>query len=100
MLAGIEGSEVLINIDEQGQAHTIGLDFDLLADAKLVLTDELIREMLRQKKDAGVAIDNLDETAFDAIETDEADGTDAAQSTGDTDAATSTGGADAAKLKE
>ena len=74
-LAGVEGSEVLINIEEQGQTHTIGLEFDLLSDAKLVLTDELIKEMLRQKKEAGVEIDNLDETAFDAIETDDAGAT-------------------------
>lgn len=77
-LAGVEGTEVLINIEDQGQTHTIGLEFDLLADAKLVLTDELIREMLRQKKEAGVEIDNLDETAFDAIETDD-DGAPAAE---------------------
>ncbi|TJZ86618.1 ribosome maturation factor RimP [Paracoccus hibiscisoli] len=74
-LAGVEGSEVLINIEDQGQTHTIGLEFDLLSDAKLVLTDELIKEMLRQKKEAGVEIDNLDETAFDAIETDDAGAT-------------------------
>ncbi len=60
-LAGVEGDEVLINIDE----GTIGLRFDWLGDAKLVLTDELIREMLRQRKDAGV----LNEAKFDEIET-------------------------------
>jgi len=69
VLAGIEGDEVLLNIEEAGAEHTIGLNFDWLSDAKLVLTDELIAEMLRQKKDAGVQIDNLDETAFDEIET-------------------------------
>ncbi|CAM3383961.1 ribosome maturation factor RimP [Paracoccus nototheniae] len=79
LLAGVEGTEVLINIEEQGQTHTIGLEFDLLSDAKLVLTDELIKEMLRQKKEAGVEIDNLDETAFDEIETDDTDGADAVQ---------------------
>lgn len=62
VLAGIDGEEVLINIDE----GTVGLRFDWLADAKLVLTDELIREMLRQRKAAGV----IDEDAFDAIEED------------------------------
>ena len=61
-LAGVEGEEVLINIEE----GTIGLQFDWLSDAKLVLTDELIKEMLRQRKDAGV----LNEDAFDEIETD------------------------------
>jgi ribosome maturation factor RimP len=78
VLAGVEGTEVLINIEDKGQTHTIGLDFDLLSDAKLVLTDELIKEMLRQKKEAGVEIDNLDETAFDEIETDD-DGASAVQ---------------------
>lgn len=68
-LAGVEGDEVLINIEE----GTIGLNFDWLADAKLVLTDELIREMLRQKKDAGIEIDNLDEAHFDEIETEGGD---------------------------
>lgn len=69
VLAGVEGDEVLLNLDEQGQVQTIGLQFDWLSDAKLVLTDELIREMLRQKKDAGIEIGNLDESAFDAVET-------------------------------
>ena len=73
-LAGVEGDEVLINIEE----GTIGLNFDWLSDAKLVLTDELIKEMLRQKKEAGVEIDNLDESAFDAIETDDNEGADRA----------------------
>ena len=69
VLAGTEGDEVLLNIEEAGETHTIGLNFDWLSDAKLVLTDELIAEMLRQKKDAGVQIENLDESAFDEIET-------------------------------
>ncbi|WP_209021216.1 ribosome maturation factor RimP [Paracoccus ravus] len=68
-LAGVEGDEVLLNIEEAGETHTIGLNFDWLSDAKLVLTDELIAEMLRQKKDAGVQIEHLDETDFDEIET-------------------------------
>lgn len=61
VLAGIEGTEVLINVEE----GTIGLEFDWLADAKLVLTDELIKEMLRQRKAAGT----IDEGQFDEIET-------------------------------
>ncbi|WP_324752928.1 ribosome maturation factor RimP [Roseovarius sp. Pro17] len=64
MLAGVEGTEVLINVEE----GTIGLQFDWLADAKLVLTDELIKEMLRQRKAAGDT--NIDETEFDEIQTD------------------------------
>ena len=58
-LAGVEGDEVLINVAE----GTIGLKFDWLSDAKLVLTDDLIKEMLRQRK----AADALDETQFDEI---------------------------------
>ena len=64
-LAGVEGDDVLINIDSHGETVTIGLHFDWLSDAKLVLTDELITEMLRQRKDAGV----LNEDQFDEIET-------------------------------
>ncbi|MEM7239989.1 MAG: ribosome maturation factor RimP [Pseudomonadota bacterium] len=46
ILSGIEGDEVLIEIDE----GTIGLEFDWLADAKLVLTDDLVAESLRRSK--------------------------------------------------
>ena len=46
---------------------TIGIKFEWLTDAKLILTDELISEMLRQRKASGV----VDETKFDDIETDE-----------------------------
>ena len=59
MLAGVEGDEVLINVAE----GTIGLKFDWLTDAKLVLTDELIREMLRQRKASGA----IDESKFDEV---------------------------------
>ncbi|MEE9453592.1 MAG: ribosome maturation factor RimP [Paracoccaceae bacterium] len=62
-LRGVDGGEVLIEIPE----GTIGLEFDWLIEAKLLLTDELIAEMLKARKDAGV----LDETEFDDIETDE-----------------------------
>ena len=61
-LAGIDGDEVLINVEE----GTIGLKFGWLADAKLILTDDLIAEMLRQKK-AGMI---EDDSAFDDIEED------------------------------
>ncbi len=60
VLAGVEGDDVLINIAE----GTVGLHFDWLSDAKLVLTDDLITEMLRQRKAAGL----VDETKFDTIE--------------------------------
>jgi ribosome maturation factor RimP len=58
-LAGVEGDEVLIEIEE----GVVGLKFDWLSDAKLILTDELITEMLRQKKVAEPA-----DGQFDAIE--------------------------------
>jgi ribosome maturation factor RimP len=63
VVAGVEDGEVLINIEE----GTVGLSFDLLAEAKLVLTDDLIREMLKARKAAAI-----DETKFDDIEADEA----------------------------
>ncbi|WP_158964896.1 ribosome maturation factor RimP [Chachezhania sediminis] len=65
MLAGVEDDEVLINIEE----GTVGLKFDWLSDAKLVLTDDLIKEMLRQRKAAGA----IDETQFDEIVEDDSD---------------------------
>ncbi|GGO36323.1 ribosome maturation factor RimP [Gemmobacter aquaticus] len=69
ILQGTEGDEVLIEIEEGGETLTIGLKFDWLSDAKLLLTDELIAEVLRQRKEAGV----IDETKFDEIEETEGD---------------------------
>ena len=60
-LAGINGSEILINLDE----GTIGLEFNWLAEAKLVFTDDLIKEMLKQRK----IKQNFDDKNFDTIET-------------------------------
>ncbi len=65
VLAGIEGDEVLIEIEEGAEAVTIGLKFDWLSDAKLVLTDDLIREVLRGRKDKG----QIDEAQFDEVQT-------------------------------
>ena len=62
VLAGTEDDEVLLEIEE----GTIGLKFDWLSDAKLVLTDELIADMLRARKAAGI----IDESQYDSIETD------------------------------
>lgn len=71
-LSGVEGDEVLITLDEGKEEVTIGLKFDWLSDAKLILTDELIAEMLRQKKASGVLPDGeVDESQFDAIEDDD-----------------------------
>ncbi|SMX33861.1 ribosome maturation factor RimP [Maliponia aquimaris] len=79
VLAGVEDDEILVNMDE----GTIGLKFDWLSDAKLILTDELIKEMLKGRKAAANAPGDdtadpdqadavLDETKFDEIETDTA----------------------------
>lgn len=65
ILAGIEDDEVLIELDDAKEPVTIGLKFDWLSDAKLVLTDELIRDVLRGRKDAGL----IDEAQFDEVET-------------------------------
>ena len=59
-LRGTQDGEVLVEI----QQGIIGLEFDWLSDAKLVLTDELIAESLKARKDSG-----LDESKFDDIET-------------------------------
>jgi ribosome maturation factor RimP len=73
-LAGIDGEEVLIALDDSDV--TIGLKFDWISDAKLVLTDDLIRDVLRGRKDRGL----IDETQFDAVES-VIDGADDAEDT-------------------
>jgi ribosome maturation factor RimP len=60
MLRGVEGNEVLIEI----QQGTIGLEFEWLSDAKLVLSDELVTASLKGRKD-------IVESDFDEIETEE-----------------------------
>jgi ribosome maturation factor RimP len=62
VLAGIDGDEVLINLDE----GTIGLQFEWLSEAKLVLSDDLIKQMMKKRKTAC-----LDENKFDEIEADD-----------------------------
>ncbi len=64
-LQGVENGEILIEIDVNGEPTVIGLQFDWLSDAKLVLTDDLIRDVLRARKDAG----HVDETQFDEVQT-------------------------------
>lgn len=68
ILQGTEDGEILIEIEDKGEPVVIGLQFPWLSDAKLVLTDELIAQTLRAKKDAGV----INESDFDTIETDSA----------------------------
>jgi ribosome maturation factor RimP len=60
VLQGVEDGEVLVEIDE----GTIGLAFEMVVDAKLVLTDALIAESLAGRKAQG-----FDPAAFDEIET-------------------------------
>lgn len=51
VLEGFEDSEIRIELDlDQGGRTVIGLPIALVAEAKLVLTDELIREALRRAK--------------------------------------------------
>ena len=61
-LSGVQDDEVLIEIPE----GIIGLKFDWLAEAKLILTDKLIAESFKARNDAG-----FDEAAFDEIQTEE-----------------------------
>jgi ribosome maturation factor RimP len=64
LLEGVEDGEVLIAIPE----GTIGLEFDMISDAKLVLTDALIAESLASRRAQGFEPGELD--GFDEIETD------------------------------
>ena len=51
MLEGFEGGEVRIEVDlGEGGRQVIGLPVGLIAEAKLVLTEDLIREALRRAK--------------------------------------------------
>jgi len=65
-LKGFQDNEVLIEIPE----GIIGLQFEWLTDAKLVLTDELVAESLRSRKAKGLDDDDLDLTGFDDVEED------------------------------
>jgi len=55
VLEGYENGEMLLQVrlDEESEPQTIGLPVDLIQDAKLVLTDELIRASLARAKAAG-----------------------------------------------
>ncbi|MFO1141848.1 MAG: ribosome maturation factor RimP [Amaricoccus sp.] len=57
MLAGVQDGEVLLEIPE----GTIGLAFDMVSDAKLVLTDALIAESLAGRKAQGFDPADFDE---------------------------------------
>src|SRR5215467_3102673 len=52
-LAGLEGEEVRIEVDTEEQGRqVVGLPIRLIAEARLLLTDALIRETLRRAKEA------------------------------------------------
>ncbi|MBV1862883.1 MAG: ribosome maturation factor RimP [Rhodobacteraceae bacterium] len=59
-IRGVQDGEVLVEISQ----GIIGLKFDWLSDAKLILTDALIAETLKARK-------AFDETKFDEINTQE-----------------------------
>ncbi len=65
-LAGVQDGEVLVEIPE----GVIGLSFDLLADAKLVLTDALVAESLAGRKAQGFEPGELPQ-GFDEIQTED-----------------------------
>jgi ribosome maturation factor RimP len=70
VIEGFEGGEarLIVELDQKGKV-VIGLPIDLIAEAKLVLTDELIRESLRRAKrktkgaltDGSVAPDEMED---------------------------------------
>ena len=52
-LAGLEAEEVRIEVEAEEQARqVVGLPLRLIAEARLVLSDELIRETLQRTKEA------------------------------------------------
>ena len=61
VLAGVNNDEVLINLEE----GTIGLKFTWLSEARLVLSDDLIKKMLKKNTKTSI----LNEEKFDEIET-------------------------------
>ena len=61
VLAGVNNDEVLINLEE----GTIGLKFTWLSEARLVLSDDLIKKMLNKNTNTSI----LNEENFDEIET-------------------------------
>jgi ribosome maturation factor RimP len=69
VLQGVEDGEVLVGIDE----GTIGLKFEMLDDAKLVLTDALVAESLAGRKAQGFDPDQSDDVEEESDEEDASD---------------------------
>ena len=61
-ILGADDESVTIERDQAayGEEPTVRVPFDLLAEAKLILTDELVREALRRDKEARRAADEDD----------------------------------------
>ena len=57
VLAGTDGGEVLINVDE----GTVGLRLELLADAKLILNERLIRDAAKDRATATTELNQGEE---------------------------------------
>ncbi len=75
-LLGTKDNEVLIALAQgKGERVVLGLKFAWLAEAKLMLTDDLIAESLRQRQARGAALD-FDPSRFDVIETETDDSAD------------------------
>jgi ribosome maturation factor RimP len=68
-LEGVEGEEVRIEVElDQLGRQVIGLPIRLVAEARLVLTDELIREALRRAKKGAKKSDDDQSAAVDAAD--------------------------------
>lgn len=66
-LEGLEEDEIRIECDlDQIGKHIIGLPIAMIGDARLTLTDELIRESLKRAKTAGAGPDDDDIPGMDA----------------------------------
>ena len=70
VLLGLEDGRIKIRVEALGDAL---LDFEDLADAKLVLTDALIEESLRRGGGAGGEIEDFDDVEIDDDEANEDD---------------------------
>jgi ribosome maturation factor RimP len=69
VLQGVEDGEVLIEIEE----GTIGLGYEMISDAKLVLTDALVAESLAGRKAQGFDPDQFDDVEEESDEEDASD---------------------------
>ena len=70
-IVGADDGSVTIERDQAayGEEPTVRVPFDLLAEAKLILTDDLVREALRRDKELRRAADEGDDGADETTET-------------------------------